>query len=274
MTVIDLVPLVLGGFLGWTGLTKVTSRSLRERAGRTVLPRLAGDAGRAAIVLRAVGVVEVGLALGLIGFIAAPLPAVGAVVLGCAFVGYLAYARAVAPESSCGCTANTQAPVDGWAFARAGGVVVGGLLATVAGASWWSAFAADPFTAIAVTVGCVLAFAAARVPWRRVRLRVLGHPYDGESQASGVVPLAASLDLLDRSAAWESMAPVVRSGLVEHWDDDGWRFLRFAGVSDDEPVSVVFALDRAATVETAPEPAVRVATVPDTEAAPEALPTA
>ena len=35
----------------------------------------------------------------------------------------------------------------------------------------------------------------------------------------------------------------MRSELIERWDDEGWRFLRYAGVSDEHPVSVVFAVD-------------------------------
>ena len=51
--------------------------------------------------------------------------------------------------------------------------------------------------------------------------------------------------------------------MLEHWDLDGWRFLRFAGVVDARPVTVVFALASDATGETT-DPAVRV-TVVDAE---------
>ena len=45
---------------------------------------------------------------------------------------------------------------------------------------------------------------------------------------------------------------VVRSGLIEHWDSDGWRILRYSGRIDDpgapRPVSVRFALDVSASM--------------------------
>ena len=64
-----------------------------------------------------------------------------------------------------------------------------------------------------------------------------------------------------------SAAAVVRSALVEHWDADGWRVLRYTGVAAGRPVNVLFALDAAASSATVAEPVVRV-TVLDEEAVP------
>ena len=75
------------------------------------------------------------------------------------------------------------------------------------------------------------------------------------------MPVAASVELLEQSLAWQAAAPIVRSALLEHWDTDGWRFLRFAGVTDDRPVTVVFALAADATAAGPAEPAVRVTVV-------------
>jgi hypothetical protein len=82
--------------------------------------------------------------------------------------------------------------------------------------------------------------------------------------------VAASVELLEQSLAWQTAAHLVRSALLEQWDIDGWRFLRFAGVAGGRPVTVVFALAADAALGTA-EPAVRVTVVdPDRQ---EVLPT-
>jgi hypothetical protein len=77
----------------------------------------------------------------------------------------------------------------------------------------------------------------------------------------------ASVELLESSLAWQASAPIVRSALLDHWDDEGWRVLRFAGVHQDErgarPVSVLFALDEEATIDSSPSPAVRVSVIDD-----------
>ncbi|MER6146275.1 hypothetical protein ABT174_40845 [Streptomyces sparsogenes] len=78
--------------------------------------------------------------------------------------------------------------------------------------------------------------------------------------------MAATVQLLERSLAWRAAAPVVRSALLDHWDDGGWRVLQFSGVhggggAGARPVFVVFALDATACADTVPEPAVRVGIV-------------
>ena len=75
------------------------------------------------------------------------------------------------------------------------------------------------------------------------------------------MPVAATVELLQHSLAWQSAAPAVRSGLLEHWDADGWRILRFSGVSDGRLVSVLFALDARATTETTSQPVVQLSIV-------------
>ncbi|HEY5986493.1 MAG TPA: hypothetical protein VIV12_08970, partial [Streptosporangiaceae bacterium] len=96
----------------------------------------------------------------------------------------------------------------------------------------------------------------------RARVRWFGHPLAG---TAGPVPVAATVELLERSLAWQAMAPVIRSALASHWDSDGWRILRYTGVHDGpdgpRPLSVVFAIDAAATTQTVQEPVIRVSVI-------------
>ncbi|MEV0696158.1 hypothetical protein AB0I73_40740, partial [Streptomyces sp. NPDC050388] len=123
------------------------------------------------------------------------------------------------------------------------------------------------FLAVAVVVLVALSVDLDRwwlLPLRRLRLRVWGHPLFG-SERGDRVPVAASVELLERSLAWQTASPVVRSGLLDHWEEDGWRILLYSGVygtrENARPVSVVFALDATASRDTPDDPAVRVSFV-------------
>lgn len=263
------LPLVLGGLLGWSGSAKLPRRRAVRQAAGSALERLL-PGRRATLALRAVGAAEVALAAALLLRPLSPVGTAGTAALGAGFLGYLGYARAVAPESSCGCTSDRHQPVTWRSFTRAGLVAVGGACCALARAPWWSALARHPAAAVAVIAVLATGLVAVSgdldqwwlLPLRRVRLRLLGHPLAG---TAGEVPLAATVELLERSLAWQAAATVVRSALVDHWDSDGWRILRYSGVQDGpdgpRPVSVVFALDATATAETAGEPVVRVSVV-------------
>ncbi len=261
----DLAPLVLGCLLAWVGARKLFGRSTPRQAADSALAGLLG-VRRTTLVLRMLGAAELGIGAALLVRPGWALPAVVAAALGVGFVAYLAYARAVAPESSCGCTGARHAPITWRAFARAGLVVVGGLLAAGAAMPWWVAGPDRPLAAGASLVGWAALLAALSadidrwwlLPLRRARLRLLGHPLQN---TGGPVPVAATVELLEHSAAWQSTGAVVRSGLLEHWDSDGWRILRFAGVHGDRPVSVLFALDARDSTETTASPVVQVSVV-------------
>ncbi|WP_226961529.1 MULTISPECIES: MauE/DoxX family redox-associated membrane protein [Streptomyces] len=264
----SLLPPLVGVLLLVSGAPKVARRSLRAQAARSALPRLLKDPDRAVWVLRGTGVAELAVGVGLLT--AVPAAAVGGALLGAAFLGYLVAGRAVAPESSCGCTASDSAPIGWHAFARAGAVAAGAGVGALAGDPWWTALAERPGVSSAVLLagGAALAWLAAapehqwRVPLRRLRIRLFGHPLD--TGAAGT-PVAASVELLERSLAWETVAPIIRSGLLEHWEEDGWRILHYAGaqrVGDAErPVSVLFALDARATRDGLTERVIRVGVV-------------
>ncbi|OPF72113.1 hypothetical protein VT50_0231950 [Streptomyces antioxidans] len=298
----DLAPLVLAGVLGTAGAGKLFGRGTARQAPRTALARLLRDGGRAALALRVLGAVELLLAAALLAGPVTPLPGgavaggvaagAAAALLGAGFLGYLLYARAAAPDgTSCGCTARHDTPVTWRAFVRAAAVLVGGVAAALAQQPWWTAAGRRPAAALCLVLAAAAALTALsadpdrrwRMPLRRLRLRITGHPLAATGArteaplaatgARAAVPLAASVELLERSRAWQSVSRVVRSALLDHWDDGGWRILQFAGVYGGggpaaRPVLVLFAVDAGASLETVREPAVRVSVIDADSGAP------
>lgn len=267
----NLVPLVCAVLLAATGAGKLFGRQTAQLAANTVLVRVLNDGRRATLALRTVGGVELALAAALLASPEALLPGVGTAVLGAGFTGYLAYAKATAPESSCGCSAAAEGPIGVRSFARAGLVVAGGVAAAGADAAWWSQLTRRPGgSALVLAAAAVLLLCASAdldhvwlLPLRKARIKVFGNPLP--SAAGERVPVAATVQLLENSLAWQTAMPVVRSALLDHWDDEGWRVLRYSGSYQDargtHPVSVLFALDLTLTVDTAPNPAVRVSLI-------------
>ncbi|MFF2655391.1 MauE/DoxX family redox-associated membrane protein [Streptomyces sp. NPDC058045] len=263
-----LAPLPCAVLLAVTGAGKLPVHRVRRAAAGTVLVRLPGGPATATAVLRAVGAAELLLSCGLLatGRASTPVPAAATALLGAAFIVYLGQVRRTAPAASCGCSGRDEGPVGVRAFVRAGALLAGGIAALSARHDWWTAAAARPLAATvllaAAGAGCAL-LGAGRLPLLRLQLRLLGHPLAGSGQQG--VPVAASVELLERSLAWQTAGPVVRSALLEHWDADGWRVLRFSGVHGQgeaaRPVSVLFALDPAHTVDSTPAPSVRLAVV-------------
>ncbi|MFF1834969.1 MauE/DoxX family redox-associated membrane protein [Streptomyces sp. NPDC058231] len=267
-----LAPLVLAGLLGWTGAVKAFSRGTAQQAPKTVLARMLRSSERATVVLRATGGAELLIAAGLSAAPGSPLPGTATAVLGAGFLGYLGYGRAVAPESSCGCSAREDAPITWRAFARAAVVLIGGATVAVAQDPWWPTLSGRPAGALAFLAGAAAVLVALSadldrwwlLPLRRTRLRVFGHPLLGTAGGDRV-PVAASVELLEHSLAWQAAAPVVRSALLDHWEENGWRILQYSGVYGDRenarPVAVVFALDATAGRDTDDSPIVRVSYV-------------
>jgi hypothetical protein len=265
----EVTPLVLAGLLGWTGWVKLFGRQARRQAASSALGLLL-RAPRAALALRAAGAAELAVAAALLAAPRSPVTAAATAALGACFTGYLGYARAHAPQSSCGCASARAAPVTWRSFARAGLVAAGGAGCLAAAHPWWSAAASRPAAAAATGLALTAAVAAASaelddywlLPLRRARDRLLPPRL---ARASGLVPVAATVELLEASLAWQVMAPVVRSGLADHWDSAGWRILRYSGIQagpgGPRPVSVLFAVDASATADGVTEPAIRVSMV-------------
>ncbi|MEU6818485.1 MauE/DoxX family redox-associated membrane protein [Streptomyces sp. NPDC046860] len=277
-----LLPLLLAGLLGLTGAAKAFGANVVRTAPKTALARLLSSSERAALVLRVTGWAELLLAGALFAVPGSALPGAATAVLGAGFLGYLGYGRARAPQASCGCSASEDAPVTWRAFARAALVLAGGLTAAVARRAWWDALVDRPFASAGLlATGALVLFALSAdldrwwlLPLRRTRLRVFGHPLTG-GDAAGEVPVAASVELLENSLAWQTAAPVVRSALLDHWESDGWRILHYSGVHGEgeaaRPVAVLFALDAAAGRDTPGDPVIRVGYVDADTGAPVAV---
>jgi hypothetical protein len=267
----NLAPLACAVLLALTGAAKLFGRQTARLAANTVLVRVLNDGRRATSALRALGAVELALAAALAASPAPLLPGIATAVLGAGFTGYLAYAKTTAPESSCGCSARAEGPIGVRSFTRAGLVVAGGVAAAGGDAAWWSEVSRRPGgSALVLAAAAVLLVGLTadldrvwRVPLGKARIRVFGNPLPSATGAR--VPVAATVQLLENSLAWQTAMPVVRSALLDHWDDEGWRVLRYAGSYRDargtHPVSVLFALDHTLTVDTAPNPAVRVSMI-------------
>ncbi|MGW3497904.1 MauE/DoxX family redox-associated membrane protein [Streptomyces sp. NPDC001020] len=267
----DLAPLVCGLLLAPAGAGKLFGRHTARLAADTVLVRVLHDGRRATRALRILGGIELVLATALLVTPTAAVPGAATAALGLGFTGYLAYAKTTAPESSCGCSARTEGPIGVRSFGRAGLVVVGGLAAATADTAWWSEASGHPAASsvfLLATAALLLAVSSDLdhlwlLPLRKARLRVFGNPLP--SSAAAHVPVDATVELLEHSLAWQAARPVVRSALLDHWDDEGWRVLRYSGAYADargtHPVSVLFALDPRASIDTTPSPAVRVSLV-------------
>lgn len=279
----ELAPLALAVLLGWTGCVKLLGRHTARQAADTALARLLPGQRTAALALRAVGALELVLAAALLAVPLWPVTAAATAALGAGFAGYLAYAKVTAPQSSCGCASARHTPVTARSFVRAGLVAAGGAGCAAAQAPWWSAAAHRPVAAagVAIALGVILVVTSSELdsrwllPLRRARVRLFGHPLAG---TAGEVPVAATVELLENSLAWQTTAPIVRSALADHWDSDGWRILRYSGVytgaDGPRPVSVVFALDANATLHTVSEPVIRVSVVDERSQQAIATPTA
>jgi hypothetical protein len=253
---------VVGVVLLWASGFKLLHRNASATARRSVLARLAGT-DRAAGAYRAVGVVEAVVGLALLAPPTHAAAAYAAAALSAGMLGYLAYGRWRAPDSSCGCLGEKHTPVGGRAFWRAGLLLVASVFATTATGSLDRPLA---------TVGLVVVELAAVValspeldhrwlfPLRRWRVRVR-HPLAANRVVA--VPLESTVRQLWESAAYRSVGEQLTSDLLDHWDEGEWRLLAYAARTPSGPATAVFAVPRLS-----PEPdRVRVALVPEEESA-------
>jgi hypothetical protein len=262
--VFSVQPALLGAVLFWAGWLKVFGRTAPIAARRSALAALLGP-DRALPAYRTVGATELGVATFLILPPAHPVKAMAALVLGAGMVAYLGYARFAAPQSSCGCLGERHTPVRWRGFLRTGVLLVAAALAVPA-VDWWPvALLERPFA----TVGLLVAEAALVVllsseldgawllPLRRLRLRI-SHPLGAQPFE---VPLDSTVQQLHKSPAYRSVVELLRSDVLDHWDEGEWRVLTYSARSDSGPATAVFAIPR---LEYDPE-AVRVVFVADEE---------
>jgi hypothetical protein len=234
---------VVGGVLLWAGGLKLFHRNASATARRSVLARLTGK-DRVVGVYRAVGVVEVVVGLLLLVPPVSEVAAYAAAVLFAGMLGYLAYGRWKAPESSCGCLGEKHTPVRGRGFARAGLLLVSSLVATMAGSF------ESPFATVALVVAELAVIVTLSpeldhrwlLPLRRWRVRrrhpLARHPVE--------VPLESTVRQLWTSAAYRSVVEQLTSDLLDHWDEGEWRLLTYAARTPSGPATAVFAVSRLA----------------------------
>jgi hypothetical protein len=245
-------PLVIAAMLAWAGSYKLVGRSVGVAASRSALPKLLGSEQRAVRGYRIAGGVELLVALGLLVAGSTPAAPAAATVVGVGFLAYLGYAKVKVPKSSCGCTSSRAEPIGWRSFTRAGIVAVGGLVATIAAVTaiavpWWSALISQPLLAILVVVVEALVVLSLSpdfdrtwiMPLRIWRMKHGPHPLAG---VPDVLPVTATAYNLERSEAFTALSHVVRSGLLESWDEDGWRVLTYGGRIGNRSVTLVFAV--------------------------------
>ncbi|WP_344306152.1 MauE/DoxX family redox-associated membrane protein [Fodinicola feengrottensis] len=245
-------PLVIAAMLAWAGTYKLLGRTVGVAASRSALPKLLGSDQRAVVGYRVTGAVELTVAVLLLVAGSTPVPAVAATAVGVSFLAYLGYAKVAVPKSSCGCTSSRAEPISWRGFSRAAIVAVGGLVATIAaitstGSPWWSALASQPLPAVLVVAAEVVLVLSLSpdfdrtwiMPLRIWRMKYGRHPLAG---VPDTLPITATSYNLERSEAFTAVSHVVRSGLLESWDEDGWRVLTYGGRIGKRPVTVVFAV--------------------------------
>lgn len=238
---------VVGGVLLLASSVKLFSRSAPLVARRSALSRLFGKE-RAPSVYRVVGIVEFAIAALLILPPVHPAEALAALVLALGMLGYLGYARLAAPDSACGCLGEKEAPVRWRSFARAAALAVASGLA-VAGPRWWAVALLDrPFaTVLLLVVELVMIVLLSPelddnwlMPLRRLRVRV-SHPLAGRTFE---VPLDSTVQQLHKSDAYRSTADLLRSDVLDSWDEGAWRILTYSARRDLGPATAVFAVPR------------------------------
>ena len=254
---------VVGGVLLWASWFKLSHRNASASARRSVLAKIVGRA-RVVGAYRAAGVVEAALGLLLLAPPVLAVEAYAAAALSVGMLGYLAYGKVKAPESSCGCLGEKRAPVRVRGFLRAGLLLVLSVFAATA-TGWWPTN--SPFATVGLVVGELALVAALSpeldrrwlLPLRRWRVR-RRHPLATQAVA---VPVESTVRQLLSSAAYRSVVEQLSSDLLDHWDEGEWRLLAYAARTPSGQATAVFAVPRLAY-----EPdRVRVALVPEEEGA-------
>lgn len=242
----SLAPLV-GGVLVWAAALKLFGRNARIAAQRSGLSRLVGK-DRVLAAYRTVGGVELILGGLLLLPPAYPAEALAAAVLSAGMLGYLTYIRIAAPQSSCGCLGEKHAPVRWRAFARAGVLLVASVGSAFSIRWWGVALLESPLETVAVLAGgavLVMALSAELdrawlLPLRRWRLRI-SHPLAGRPFE---VPLEATVQQLHKSDAYRSVIGLLRSDLLDSWDEGEWRIITYSARRESGPATAVFAVPR------------------------------
>lgn len=240
-------PILIGAVFLWASGFKLLAKSAPQAAEHSALRTLVG-AERVLRAYRAVGVGELLVAAVVLAPPAHWAKAAVALAGSLGLLGYLTYAKVVAPESSCGCLSEKQTPVRWRAFARAGVLVVASALALFASGYWVPAVLDRPVATLAVLVVEFLAVVALSseldgywlVPLRRLRVRI-SHPL---ARRVTELPFESTTEQVYRSEAYRAVVHALRSDVLEHWDEGDWRIVIFAARTGDGAATAVFAVPR------------------------------
>jgi hypothetical protein len=215
---------LLAGVLVWAAVFK-----FRGGSQRSALSRLVGKE-RVVVAFRVIGAVELVLAAALF----TPVGQWATFVWFLGMLGYLSWAKIAEPESSCGCLSEKFAPVGARALARA--VLLAGMVVTADLLPWYSVFPA----AVLVLLLSAELDDYWLLPLRRLKVR-LRHPLAGGEFA---VPVTSTVQQLQKSTTYQSVYPILRSDLLDTWDEGEWRILTYSAERDGERATAVFAVPR------------------------------
>ncbi len=219
--------LFVGAALLWAGVFKAFARSAPVAAVQSGLP---------VWLYRTVGAVELATA------VAVFIVPIVAVPLALGFLVFLGYRKVTRPESSCGCTSAQPSPIGVRHFARAGLLLAAAVHAVIAAPA--SLQAALVVSALELLVFALVSPDLDRwwlYPLRRLKVK-LTHPL--ADTATGDIPLLATVQQLQRSEAFRRVGGLLRSDVVESWDEGEWRILRYTIGHEGELADAVFAVPR------------------------------
>ena len=244
---IDALAPLVGGVLVWAAALKLSGRKAELAARRSALSRMVGK-DRAFAAYRAVGGVELAVGAVLLLPPAYPAEAMAAVAMCTGMLGYLTYARLVAPQSSCGCLGEKSTPVRWRAFARAFVLLLASIGAMFSNHWWGGAMLDHPLGTVAVlAAGAALIVVLSPeldgrwlLPLRRLRLR-WRHPLAGQPFE---IPLESTVQQLYKSDAYRSVVELLSSDLLDSWDEGEWRLLTYSARRLSGPATAVFAVPR------------------------------
>lgn len=240
-------PLLIATVLIWAAAGKLASRRAPDAARRSALAQLVG-AGRAVSAYRLVGVLELGVGAALVLPPALRAEAAVAAALHVGFLAYLGYAKLAAPASSCGCLSAQRVPVGWRGFARASVLLVAALGATTTTGFWLGAVTDRPLAAAALVLAelaLIVGLSAELdgywlMPLRRWKVR-LTHPLP---TGSFEVPIASTVEQLQRSGVYRRVSDLIGSDVREHWDEGEWRIVSYTARYQGRVGSAVFAVPR------------------------------